>query len=546
MRPPVAVALGVGMLLGWAAGCRRPNEPASGASQAAAAAVESASRGPAVAGMFYPADPEGLRALVGKLLAQARPPQMRGEVVGLVVPHAGYSYSAAVAAYAYKTVQGRRGLEVVVIGPSHHLPLSGAGLSSAATWRTPLGEVEVDQELNQALQATAPQIFHPADEAHAPEHSIEVQLPFLQVALQDFKLVPVLIQDFSPENCKRIGQVLGEVLRGRHCLLVASTDLAHYPPTELCRQVDLKTLANIEKRALGAIYQWEQEATARYADRNVACTMCGLGPVVAVLVAAEALGADQVVRLKYANSGEIEPATAQRSVGYGALALVATHPTQPKPSPTQDQSAAGGGKQMAAAAPPGSADNLTREQQKQLLALAREAISEWVKHRRRIKPAGTDPAWRERRAVFVTLRKRGQLRGCIGTLEPVAPLGEAVVEAAISAATQDPRFSPTQPEELPELDIHISVLSPLRRVDKPEEIVLGKHGIVVQQGGRRGVFLPEVAIEQGWDLETTLTVLCVEKAGLPGDAWKHGAELYVFTTQSFGEQELGLGPHAGP
>ncbi len=139
--------------------------------------------------------------------------------------------------------------------------------------------------------------------------------------------------------------------------------------------------------------------------------------------------------------------------------------------------------------------------------------------------------------MFVTLHKHGQLRGCIGTLEPREPLAEAVRSAAVSAATQDPRFPAVNPDEVDDLEIEISVLSPLEKIDRPEDIIVGKHGVVVAEGVQRGVFLPQVAPEQGWDRETMLNYLCAHKAGLPADAWRRTADLYVFTTQVFSEGE---------
>lgn len=182
---------------------------------------------------------------------------------------------------------------------------------------------------------------------------------------------------------------------------------------------------------------------------------------------------------------------------------------------------------------------LNEHQQRVLLKLARDTITQWVT-RRSLPPLPTgDPVFEEPRAVFVTLHEHGQLRGCIGTLEPREPLAAAVRSAAVSAATQDPRFPPVTPAELPEIEIEISVLSPLRRVNSPDEIVVGEHGVVVAAGMRRGVFLPQVAVEQGWDRDTMLDYLCLHKAGLPADAWRRGAELYVFTTQVFSESDFG-------
>jgi len=180
---------------------------------------------------------------------------------------------------------------------------------------------------------------------------------------------------------------------------------------------------------------------------------------------------------------------------------------------------------------------LNERQQRLLLKLARDTIAQWVTSRTMPELPTGEPIFEEPRAVFVTLHKHGQLRGCIGTLEPREPLAAAVRSSAISAATQDPRFSPVTADELDDLHIEISVLSPLRKVDSPDEIIVGVHGVMVAHGMRRGVFLPQVAVEQGWDRDTMLNYLCAHKAGLPADAWRHGADLYVFTAQVFGEDE---------
>jgi AmmeMemoRadiSam system protein A len=185
----------------------------------------------------------------------------------------------------------------------------------------------------------------------------------------------------------------------------------------------------------------------------------------------------------------------------------------------------------------GTQGELNKRQQQILLKLARDTITQWVTSRTLPELPTGEPIFEEPRAVFVTLHKHGQLRGCIGTLEPREPLAAAVRSAAISAATQDPRFPPVTAAEIPELEIEISVLSPLRRVESADEIEVGKHGVVVAAGMRRGVFLPQVPIEQGWDRETMLNYLCLHKAGLPADAWRRGAELWVFTTQVFSEAD---------
>lgn len=182
-------------------------------------------------------------------------------------------------------------------------------------------------------------------------------------------------------------------------------------------------------------------------------------------------------------------------------------------------------------------DTLNDEQQRELLAFARETTACEVSGRALPDLPTGEPVYELERAVFVTLHKRGQLRGCIGTLQARESLAAAVRSSAVSASTQDPRFPPVTPDELPELDIEISVLSPMRPVAGADEIEVGRHGVVVRQGMRSGVFLPQVAPEQGWDRDTMLDILCAQKAGLPADAWRHGAQLEVFTSQVFGEDQ---------
>lgn len=180
-------------------------------------------------------------------------------------------------------------------------------------------------------------------------------------------------------------------------------------------------------------------------------------------------------------------------------------------------------------------EELDEQQQRILLDLARETIRECVTTGEMPPLPAGDPAFEQERAVFVTLHRHGKLRGCIGTLEARESLGAAVRSSAISAATQDPRFPAVTPDELGDLEIEISVLSPLERVESADEIIVGAHGVMVSDGGRSGVFLPHVAPEQGWDRDTMLDYLCAHKAGLPADAWRCGADLQVFTTQTFSE-----------
>ena len=178
------------------------------------------------------------------------------------------------------------------------------------------------------------------------------------------------------------------------------------------------------------------------------------------------------------------------------------------------------------------------EARRELLRIAREAIRAGLRGRRYVPEEPADPALRRPAGVFVTLHENGALRGCIGTFQSDRPLYRNVAEMAQAAAFEDPRFPPLRPEEFPRVDLEISVLSPMERVPDPREVQVGRHGLYIVQGPRRGVLLPQVAVEQGWDRETFLAQTCL-KAGLPPDAWSRGAEIYVFEAEVFGEKDEG-------
>lgn len=475
-------------------------------------------RAPAVMGMFYPSAASALRDQIQSCLDKVDVRGAAGDLIAIIVPHAGYSYSAPVAAYAYRQVQGRSYDTVVVIGPSHRFPFSGVALSGTGQWLTPLGQVEVDRAATAAISKSY-QAAQVLDTVHEPEHSVEVQLPFLQVALGQFKLVPMLMADFSDDNCRGLAGVLADWAKGKSVLLVASSDMSHYPSYDDAVRVDRETLKAIETMDAAQVTRTTKRLMSEGVPGLSTC-LCGEGPVKTVLMAAKMLGADRAQVLKYANSGDVPRGPKAGVVGYGAVALYRSK------SPPREGA-------------------LTWDQQQRLLAIARRAIEEYVKTGRQCEVSETDPVLRRPGAAFVTLRKSGALRGCIGSLEPTKALVEDVRDRAIMAAVADPRFPPVRGDELGELEVEVSVLSPLVRVASADEIDISKHGVMVVSGVRRGVFLPQVAQETGWTREVLLTHLCEEKAGLPGDAWKTGAELYVFTVQAFSSPAPGVQTNAG-
>ncbi|MGC9317719.1 MAG: AmmeMemoRadiSam system protein B [Armatimonadota bacterium] len=532
MRRRVTGALLATGLLGAVAlwGCRPPQPSDAHAAPEPDVADERAAetvRQPAVAGAFYPGEPDGLRATVREMLREAEVADLPGPVIGLMAPHAGYIYSGSIAAAAYAQLQGAEYDTVIIIGPSHRWPVGGIALPACGAWRTPLGDVPVDRELCAELAAASDR-FHRSAQAHRTEHALEVQLPFLQVVLDDFAIVPLVMHDFAEENCSAAADAIVQAAADRSVLLVASTDMSHYPDYEDAGRVDRAMLEAIGTFDVRAVRERDAELLAE-GTADLDCTLCGLGPVAVVMEAARRLGADSAVVIDYSNSGESPMGEKTRCVGYGAVAFCAREGRE-------DTEAA-----ARAEDPPSEtadAGELNVKQQRRLLRLARESIEAVTSDEAPPQAPTDDPALKPERAVFVTLHKEGRLRGCIGSLEARQPLAEAVLSSAVSAATQDPRFMPVTAAEVDDLEIEISVLSPLRTVDDPQEIVVGEHGVIVSQGRRRGVFLPQVAPEQGWDREEMLRHLCADKAGLSPDAWRRGATLQVFTAQVFSEEEL--------
>jgi len=342
------------------------------------------------------------------------------------------------------------------------------------------------------------------------------------VVLGEFKLLPLLMSDFSKQNCTALAEALAEWARGRRVLLIASTDMSHYPPYDDAVRVDRETLKAIATMDPGEVAATTKQLMSQGVPGLSTC-LCGEGPVKAVLEACQLLGADRVEVLRYANSGDAPQGPRHNVVGYCAVAIY----------------------RMKGGSVRREEGELNAEQQRRLLSVARGAIEEYVRSGRVLKFEEDDPALLRPGAAFVTLTKNGMLRGCIGSLEPDKPLVETVRTRAIDASVRDRRFPPVGPGELAELEIEISVLSPVRRVESADEIDITRHGVIVERGTRRGVFLPQVAGETGWSREELLSHLCREKAGLPADAWRKGAALYVFTVQAFSSPAPGEETHVG-
>jgi AmmeMemoRadiSam system protein B/AmmeMemoRadiSam system protein A len=461
-----------------------------------------------IAGSWYPGDPATLTKDIKGYLARVPEKKIDGELVALISPHAGYIYSGQVAAYSYELLEGRHYDIVVIVAPSHHARFHGASIYPRGGFRTPLGIVPIDETICDELLDKSP-ITNSLPEAHAQEHSLEIQLPFLQVVLKDFKLVPIVMGEQDLATCEELGRVIAAVIKGKNALVVASTDLSHFHPYDQAKALD--------KVVLDRVAAFDAQGLSRDLDQG-RCEACGGGPVVAVMVAARALGADKGEVLHYANSGDV---TGDRSsvVGYMAAALYKSKGAKTQKEPKKNKVGVDLG--------------LNAEEKKTLHDIAHTVI--WNKVAGKPVPEFHVESERlkELRGAFVTITKKGTLRGCIGHIRGLIPLYKTIEEMAAAAAFDDPRFPPITKNELKDLEIEISVLTPFRQITDVKEIEVGKHGIYIEKGYYSGLLLPQVATEYRWDRDTFLEHTC-RKAGLPPDAWKEkDTRIYIFSADIF-------------
>ncbi|MEO0072784.1 MAG: AmmeMemoRadiSam system protein B [candidate division WOR-3 bacterium] len=454
-----------------------------------------------VSGQFYPQSKETLKKTINDLLAATPQVQISDKIIGIIVPHAGYPYSGTTASYAYKAIAGKKYQIVIMLGPSHQAYIKNFAVYGKGKWRTPLGEVAVAEELASSIIKEAPNKIIHQPEAHTYEHSLEVQLPFLQTVLKDFRIVPIMMLHPSYEDCRLLAQAIAKHCQDQEVLILASSDLYHgYSYTE-CQRTDSTTLNYITKFDIQGLYDALGSGKAQ---------ACGGYPIVVLMMVAELLGAREIKLLHRTNSNDVIGEKGGYCVGYAALAV--TKKASLNMQAGQNQSFI----------------MLSAEEKKELLKIARQSIESFVKTNKRPEFTPLSDKLKEKYGVFVTIKKNNELRGCIGYIEGLKPLYLAVSEMAIAAATEDPRFPPVRPSELPYLSLEITILSPLKKITKISEIEVGKHGLVVKKGLRQGLLLPQVATEYNWDRETFLSHTCW-KAGLPDNAWKDpDTEIYIF------------------
>jgi hypothetical protein len=474
------------------------------------AANPQAVRQPGVAGSFYPADPKALTAMIDDMLARAAlsQPPIADPIVAVVAPHAGYQFSGPVAAYTYAALKGRKFSRVVVIAPSHYEAFDFTSVYDGEAYATPLGVVRVDKAFTTQLAKMSPTI-QLSSRGHVPtkdgtEHALEVQLPWLQRVLGDFTLVPIVMGNQSYENSRALGVALAKLIQGQDTLIVASSDLSHYHPYDEAVKIDHKTL--------NALQQWDYFSMSNNFQARV-WEACGGAPIVATMIAAERMGANEARVLKYANTGDVT-GDHSRVVGYSADVFLK----------------APGGKLIK------RPFSLNAHEKSELLALARKSVEHAVREGNLYQvEASSSELLNQERGAFVTLKKSGELRGCIGYMSSLKPLTLTVRDTATFAALRDPRFPPVSASELPQLEYEISVLSPLRRVRDVREIKVGEHGLLMKDDTHEGVLLPQVPVEERWDRQKFLEETCA-KAGMRAGCWKdENTDIFQFTAVVFGD-----------
>jgi AmmeMemoRadiSam system protein B/AmmeMemoRadiSam system protein A len=474
-------------------------------------------RRPAVAGAFYPSSPREINSMISEYFDDATVEDVDKKLLGLVVPHAGYVYSGPVAAYSYKAIKHPENIEtVVILGPSHRAPFQGISVFPGGVYQTPLGDLEIDEEIAAELLSSDDKIKY-VEQAHTYEHSLEVQLPFIQTVFDKVKIVTAVFGSPDREADEQFIDTIVKIAKKKKILIVASSDFSHYYDYKTAQKMDDSGIKSIlkmsDKELMQKNYRKESE-------------LCGIYPVQTLIRIMNKLNGTDARLLRYANSGDVPVGSKAQVVGYAAIAFYESD--DPKAEAEVEET-----KQEEA-----KGEGLNSDEKKQLLKIAKDTINQHVLYNKRLKVSDiTNPKLLVKSGAFVTINKGGDLRGCIGNFVSRQPLYETVIDMAISAASRDPRFSPVKKGELDDLELEISVLSPLRKITDVNEIEVGKHGIYIIKGRNRGVLLPQVATEYGWDRLTFLEQTC-RKAGLDMDAWKEGADILIFDAEVFSEEEL--------
>ena len=434
-------------------------------------------REPAVSGQFYPSSPEELKAMIRGMVDEK---VSKEDVIGYYAPHAGYVYSGPVVGATVSRVKFKD--TVVIMGPSHTGIGAPFSILTEGTWRTPLGDVEIDIELAKAILANSSNLKEDRI-AHLQEHSIEVQIPFIQYFRPDIKIVPILLSRANAGVFRNIGMAIAKAIKdsGKAVVIVASGDMNHYESQKITHTKDRQAIESILKLEAGELLE-------RVRDFNI--SMCGYGTAACLIYAAREFGLVRTEMVKYQTSGDITH-DYSAVVGYAGILIKGLKESPP-------------------------------------VQLARETVESYITRGEIPHPKNITPEMKGKAGVFVSLHKNDELRGCIGTIEPSeANIAQEIIRNAISAATGDPRFNQVTADELPELQYSVDILTEPEPVQNEKDLDPKKYGAIVEAGWRRGLLLPDL---EGVDTVERQLEICRMKAGIGP---KEPVKLYRFEVKRY-------------
>ncbi|MDD3679798.1 MAG: AmmeMemoRadiSam system protein B [Candidatus Shapirobacteria bacterium] len=460
----------------------------------------------AAAGQFYPNCPKEIRSQVERLVDQpnvvlaGQPPQI------ILVPHAGWSYSGAVAGQAFGLIKAANFDTVILLGSAHRVLTNKIVIDGHDFWQTPLGQTPVAGNLTAEL--VDDDVIAVDRLVHQDDHVLEVELPFLQTVLTNFRILPILIGQVDDQSLLVLAKKIRPILANNpKALLVISSDLSHYPDQTTANKADTQILAAI---ASGDKEKFDQTLAILVDQYPAVDTFaCGADPIRVGLLIADQIGLREAKILIRSDSGTVSNQVEQ-VVGYGAVAFWLKR-----------------GQDFA---------EIDQEEKNLLLSWAREALTSYLATGQIPLKKAPRVSLETKKAVFVTLKKDNQLRGCLGGLEAKEPVWQAVANMTVTAAANDPRFLPIDKDELFKIKIEISVLSTLKKINYFDEIKLGHHGVFLKKGEITGTFLPQVAKEGDWNKESFLGEICSQKMGLSSDCYLDPeTEIFIYTVCSFSE-----------
>ena len=472
---------------------------------------------PSLAGTWYPGSKKELESMLSKFFNNVELGKNKSIVpLGIISPHAGLVYSGPIAAYGYSLLKNGNFDTIIIMATSHRYNAGKVSIYNGDKVKSPLGTSNVDKEIVLKLIAANPDFESIPQVFTGGENSFETQLPFLQYQLPDAQVVPIMTATTDYSLLNNLADALISILENtdKKVAIVASSDMAHFHPYKETVSMDQHTIDMVLSMDIDELKKEVQKGK---------CELCGIHSVYPFMKVMKHFGADKPIMLAYQNSADITgDRYSSHIVGYSSIVFPELESGIKKEDSYTEQGL------------------YSKEEKKYLLDLARKSITYYLENGNRFKPE--KPVYEklsEERAVFVTLNEHGELRGCIGHMHAQMPLYKAISEMAVSAAFEDPRFPKVKENELKDINIEISVLTPMEQITDWKQIRMGIDGVWIKKGWRSGVFLPQVATDTGWDRATFLENLCAHKAGLPKDAYKDpSTEIYIYQVEKFSEDEL--------